>query len=98
MSWLASLSGIVIAWLTTGRYAGGTSWTAMAIKDNNEFFRTRAELSTRLRHACEHLSDTEFSRLVDDIARMRERFARIESDPRGHVALRLSELETTENR
>jgi hypothetical protein len=38
-----------------------------------------ADLSTRLRHACRHLSEDEFARLVFDMAETKLRFAAIEA-------------------
>ena len=38
-----------------------------------------ADLSVRLRHACQHLSEAEFARLVFDMAEMKLRFAAIEA-------------------
>jgi hypothetical protein len=39
-----------------------------------------AEISARLRHPCQHLTDAEFTRLVLDMAETRLRFAEIDRD------------------
>ena len=39
-----------------------------------------AEISARLRHACQHLPDDEFARLVLDMAETKLRFATIEAE------------------
>ena len=42
-----------------------------------------AEISSRLRHVCQHLSDDEFARLVIDMAETRLRFSAIDAGARG---------------
>ena len=41
-----------------------------------------ADVAARLQRVCSHLSDDDFTRLVQDIARMAERFREIDADPR----------------
>lgn len=43
-----------------------------------------AEISARLRHICQHLSDDEFARLVIDMAETRLRFSAIDAGGSGH--------------
>jgi hypothetical protein len=42
-----------------------------------------AEISARLRHVCQHLSDEDFTRLVIDMAETRLRFSAIDSGAPG---------------
>ena len=42
-----------------------------------------AEISARLRHICQHLSDDEFARLVIDMAETRLRFSAIDAGASG---------------
>lgn len=60
---------------------------------DTDLSHAKAELAQRLQRVCKHMSDDQFARLIDDIVRMRVRFERIDSDPRGHEALRYPELD-----
>lgn len=56
--------------------------------DNEAYTRYVAELSERLRHVCGDLAEPAFTKLVQDIARMRLRFEVLEDLPNGLRPLR----------
>ena len=66
--------------------------------DDEAYARYVAELSERLRHVCDNLSEAEFAALVDDIARMRLRFEVLEDLPGALRPLRHPGESTTANR
>jgi hypothetical protein len=47
-----------------------------------------AEITARLRHVCQHLTDTEFTRLVADMAETKLRFMAIDGHPWGFAVPR----------
>lgn len=63
--------------------------------DDEAYARYVAELSERLRHVCDNLSESEFAALVNDIARMRLRFEVLEDLPGGLRPLRYGDESST---
>jgi hypothetical protein len=49
-------------------------------REGDEYQKLVTDLSARLRRACSHLSDAEFSTLVHDIARVSLRIREIDQD------------------